>query len=247
MQAPEGDAVTLSFLLNLLDGVLETPGRILVITSNFPDKLDRALVRPGRIDVTIEFRNTNRAFILDMVNKFYSVEYGLEDIPETLEGIFTPAEVMESLCTHFKDPDAALGHMVAKIEAKVSSKQGTSLDFLGSSKSMLVYQEEEPATATATATATVSSDRPAPVLEEPVLQNEIIDTVSHRPSVKQVQGKGKGAEKTTPDYASNKIPVKLTTSLESSWSSADFGDVQFQGGHLPGEFGVRSTVDLNTM
>ena len=242
MQAPEGDAVTLSFLLNLLDGVLETPGRILVITSNFPDKLDRALVRPGRIDVTIEFRNTTRTFILDMVNKFYSVEYGLEDIPETLEGIFTPAEVMESLCTHFKDPDAALGHMVAKIEAKVASKQGTPLDFLESSKSMLVFDQEEPTTATATAAVTAT-----PVLEEPVLQNEIIDTMSHRPSVKQVQGKGKGPEKTTPDYASNKIPVKLTASMESSWSSADFGDVQFQGGHLPGEFGVRSTVDLNAM
>ena len=243
-KAPEGDAVTLSFLLNLLDGVLETPGRILVITSNFPDKLDRALVRPGRIDVTIEFRNTTRAFILDMVNKFYSVEYILKDIPEELEGIFTPAEVMESLCTHFKDPDAALEHMVAKIEAKVASKQGTSLDFLGSPKSMLVYQEEEPAVAVAVAgpiAEEVKAVKVAKAVEEPVLQNEIIDA-TQRPSVKQVKGRDAGN-----DYAANKVPVKLTASLESTWSSADFGNVEFQGGHLPGEFGVRSTVDLNTM
>ena len=34
--APHNESLTLSFLLNLLDGVLETPGRILVITSNYP-------------------------------------------------------------------------------------------------------------------------------------------------------------------------------------------------------------------
>ena len=114
----EGDAVTLSFLLNLLDGVLETPGRILVITSNFPDKLDRAFVRPGRIDVQIEFKHAGLDFVLDMVNKFYTIQYGLKDIPVCLENVFTPAEVMESLCTHFKDPVKAIAHMVAKVETK---------------------------------------------------------------------------------------------------------------------------------
>jgi hypothetical protein len=114
----EGDAVTLSFLLNLLDGVLETPGRILVITSNFPEKLDRAFVRPGRIDVQIEFKHAGLEFVLDMVNKFYSIEYGLKEIPVCLENVFTPAEIMESLCTYFKDPVKAIAHMVAKVETK---------------------------------------------------------------------------------------------------------------------------------
>ena len=41
-------ALNLSILLNILDGILEQPGRILFMTSNFPDKLDKALVRPGR-------------------------------------------------------------------------------------------------------------------------------------------------------------------------------------------------------
>lgn len=43
-------AVTLSGLLNVLDGVASQEGRIVLMTSNFADKLDRALVRPGRID-----------------------------------------------------------------------------------------------------------------------------------------------------------------------------------------------------
>jgi truncated hemoglobin YjbI len=113
-QEGAGDAVTLSFLLNLLDGVLETPGRILVITSNYPEKLDKALVRPGRIDVKIEFKNASREFIREMVERFYSKPVALETIPPELDNIFTPAEVMESLCTYFKDADGAIKHMLQK-------------------------------------------------------------------------------------------------------------------------------------
>merc|ERR1719410_800686 len=44
------DPLNLSGLLNVLDGVVDTPGRILIMTSNHPEKLDPALIRPGRID-----------------------------------------------------------------------------------------------------------------------------------------------------------------------------------------------------
>ena len=45
----------LSKLLNIIDGLDEHTGRILVITTNKPDILDKALIRPGRIDIKIEF------------------------------------------------------------------------------------------------------------------------------------------------------------------------------------------------
>lgn len=112
-----GDEVTLSFLLNLLDGVLETPGRILIITSNYPDKIDKALVRPGRIDVRIEFKRASREFVLDMLNHFYEAAYVLDDIPDVIDGKFTPAEIMESMCVHFKDPEAAIRRLREIAEA----------------------------------------------------------------------------------------------------------------------------------
>lgn len=124
--ASPGEGITLSFLLNLLDGVLETPGRILVITSNYPEKLDRALVRPGRIDVNIEFTYASREFIKEMFDRFYNVSHALDAIPDVLGGIFTPAEVMESMCAHYKASDAALRHLVKKAD----SRNGTSLDVL---------------------------------------------------------------------------------------------------------------------
>lgn len=40
-------------LLNVLDGVVDTPGRIVVMTTNMVDALDGALIRPGRIDKKI--------------------------------------------------------------------------------------------------------------------------------------------------------------------------------------------------
>jgi len=110
----DSGAITLSFLLNLLDGVLETPGRILVITSNYPERLDKAFIRPGRIDVKIEFTYTDRAFILDMVNKFYSNTFNIDVIPEEVDNIFTPAEIMECMCTYFKEPMKAIELMKEK-------------------------------------------------------------------------------------------------------------------------------------
>ncbi|CAF3981433.1 unnamed protein product [Rotaria sp. Silwood1] len=42
--------LTLSGLLNALDGVISTEGRIIFMTTNFIERLDPALIRPGRVD-----------------------------------------------------------------------------------------------------------------------------------------------------------------------------------------------------
>ena len=41
------DELNLSGVLNVLDGVVDSPGRILIMTTNHPEKLDPALIRPG--------------------------------------------------------------------------------------------------------------------------------------------------------------------------------------------------------
>lgn len=47
--------VTLSGLLNVIDGAIAGDGRLLIMTSNHPDHLDPALIRPGRVDINEEF------------------------------------------------------------------------------------------------------------------------------------------------------------------------------------------------
>tara|TARA_B100000925_G_scaffold288949_1_gene270862 strand:+ start:2935 stop:4497 length:1563 start_codon:yes stop_codon:yes gene_type:complete len=65
------DNITLSYILNIIDGIRETPGRILIITSNNYESLDPALVRPGRIDMTLEMKNTSIDTIKEMYNHYY--------------------------------------------------------------------------------------------------------------------------------------------------------------------------------
>lgn len=54
------NTLTLSGLLNALDGVAAAEGRILFATTNHLDQLDPALCRPGRMDVWIEFKNASK-------------------------------------------------------------------------------------------------------------------------------------------------------------------------------------------
>ena len=80
----EDDKITLSFILNIIDGLRETPGRILIITSNDYDSLDQALIRPGRIDLTLEMKNASVDIIKEMYNHFYR-----DSIPENIENLLT--------------------------------------------------------------------------------------------------------------------------------------------------------------
>jgi hypothetical protein len=47
---PFPDQLSLSGVLNVLDGVVDTPGRIVIMTTNHPEILDPALIRPCRVD-----------------------------------------------------------------------------------------------------------------------------------------------------------------------------------------------------
>jgi chaperone BCS1 len=49
--------VTLSGLLNILDGVAAQESRVVIMTTNHPEKLDEALIRPGRADVHMLLEN----------------------------------------------------------------------------------------------------------------------------------------------------------------------------------------------
>lgn len=70
----EGFGVTLSGLLNGIDGVASREGRVLFITTNTPDALDPALIRPGRIDHMIDMGPADREIADRMYKKFFGDE-----------------------------------------------------------------------------------------------------------------------------------------------------------------------------
>ncbi|KAK4456369.1 BCS1 N terminal-domain-containing protein [Cladorrhinum samala] len=52
---PSVGRLSLSGLLNILDGVASQEGRVLIMTTNHIEKLDKALIRPGRVDMVVKF------------------------------------------------------------------------------------------------------------------------------------------------------------------------------------------------
>lgn len=73
--------ISLSGLLNVIDGVASSEGRILVMTTNHIDKLDKALRRPGRVDMSIRFGYTDAAAVKGLFNVIYTHLEG--DLPAT--------------------------------------------------------------------------------------------------------------------------------------------------------------------
>ncbi|KAI9822677.1 MAG: hypothetical protein M1827_000396 [Pycnora praestabilis] len=64
--------ISLSGLLNAIDGVASHEGRVLVMTTNHPEKLDDALIRPGRVDMQVQFGLATRGQIEELFVRMYS-------------------------------------------------------------------------------------------------------------------------------------------------------------------------------
>jgi chaperone BCS1 len=76
-----GGRISLSALLNILDGVASQEGRILIMTTNHIEKLDEALIRPGRVDMKIKFDLANTQMITTIFRSIFATLEG--DIPPT--------------------------------------------------------------------------------------------------------------------------------------------------------------------
>ncbi|KAF8316537.1 P-loop containing nucleoside triphosphate hydrolase protein [Clavulina sp. PMI_390] len=71
MPSIQAGTVTLSGLLNVLDGVQSKPGHVVIATTNHFDALDPAITRPGRFDVKIQFRLATKWQICELFKHFY--------------------------------------------------------------------------------------------------------------------------------------------------------------------------------
>ncbi|GLB41025.1 putative AAA ATPase family protein [Lyophyllum shimeji] len=68
---PTTSKLSLSGLLNALDGVGAQEGRILFATTNKYTALDPALCRPGRMDLHVEFKNASKYQARELFKRFY--------------------------------------------------------------------------------------------------------------------------------------------------------------------------------
>ncbi len=83
----------LSYLLNMFDGINECSGRIIIMTSNKPEVLDKALIRPGRIDIKLNFQKCTRYDVMRLVNLFWKIEIEEERLIQDIDMKYTSADI----------------------------------------------------------------------------------------------------------------------------------------------------------
>lgn len=123
--ASSKDKLNLSGLLNVLDGVVDTPERILIMTTNHPEHLDPALIRPGRIDKKILLGYMAPAHATSMIEHYFQCELDEEQrlrVRNAINGSdekgcaaihMTPAQI-EQLAAEHDEVDA----MIEALEEK---------------------------------------------------------------------------------------------------------------------------------
>ncbi|PRQ59857.1 putative ATPase, AAA-type, core, AAA-type ATPase domain-containing protein [Rosa chinensis] len=114
--------VTLSGLLNFIDGLWSSCGdeRIIVFTTNYKDKLDPALLRPGRMDVHIHMSYCTVNGFKILASRYLDIHdhplfAEIEGLMQTTE--VTPAQVAGQLQVSY-DADVALAALVKFIKEK---------------------------------------------------------------------------------------------------------------------------------
>ncbi|KAK5937337.1 Complex III assembly protein translocase and chaperone [Knufia obscura] len=83
-----GANVTFSGLLNALDGVASAEERILFLTTNHIERLDEALVRPGRVDMTVRLGNATAYQISALWDRFYRDASDTEEAAKQMKDMF---------------------------------------------------------------------------------------------------------------------------------------------------------------
>lgn len=101
---PEYKPFNLDVFLNILDGIQEQNGTIFIMTTNYPEKIDKALIRPGRCDIRVPFKRTTPEVFLEMVKYYYNEDYNeadfTTDLLEKIRDKFTASEICQLFYEH---------------------------------------------------------------------------------------------------------------------------------------------------
>ena len=103
-----GNTLTIDCFLNVLDGIIETHGRIIFLSANNTDIFDRikdVLFRPGRIDQQLHINYCNPDQINKIISNFYEIDKELVKnkiniINQSIFSNITPANVIKILQEH---------------------------------------------------------------------------------------------------------------------------------------------------
>ncbi|KAK8380485.1 hypothetical protein O3P69_016820 [Scylla paramamosain] len=105
--------LTFSGLLNCLDGVASSEARIVFMTTNYPERLDAALIRPGRVDRKEYIGYCTPHQLVTMYRRFYpevpvDTAFSFSEVIQNLKVPVSAATVQGHFMQHKEDPMGAL-------------------------------------------------------------------------------------------------------------------------------------------
>lgn len=115
------DQLTLGEILTVLDGTMEIPGRMIIMTSNHPEFLDKALLRPGRIDVNAKFGNATSELVAEMIEEYLDINFPHDRINELPNDLLTPAEASEVIMRYCKADDISIDQIIRELNVATST------------------------------------------------------------------------------------------------------------------------------
>jgi len=137
------DKVTLSGLLNFVDGLWSAGGeeRIIVFTTNYKERLDPALLRPGRMDMHIYMGYCTPESFWILAKNYHLIDCHAmyPEIEKLIEEVMvTPAEVAEVLMRN-DDTDVALHDLVDVLKSKLNDASAIKSEYISANN----QQDEE--------------------------------------------------------------------------------------------------------
>ena len=102
-------------LLNILDGTLTTDEMVFIATTNYIDKLDKALIRPGRFDLVIKLDYCDKHQLKTICEKMLKRELNDDLIDKLYQYKITPAQFIYKLLPYICNDDIEDSEIVQKI------------------------------------------------------------------------------------------------------------------------------------
>lgn len=123
--------LTLNDFLEIMDGIIEMDGRIIVMTTNCKDKIDKALLRPGRIDIDLELQPPSLELICEIFFYMYQNEDD-DDISKIWKkyenyckgSVLSTAKVMN--CFMYINPEIGLQEFIKTCGGSIGSMESIS-------------------------------------------------------------------------------------------------------------------------
>ncbi|KAL2921765.1 hypothetical protein RDABS01_013256 [Bienertia sinuspersici] len=126
----KSDGVSLSTILNFMDGVVSSCGeeRVMVFTMNCKDQIDPSILRPGRVDVHIHFPycdyNGFKALALSHLGvKEHRLFSQVEDLFLQNGSKLSPAEISEVMISNRMSATKAVKLIIRAMQSEVDGKQ----------------------------------------------------------------------------------------------------------------------------